>query len=161
MTTLKMLADDFLSQKRIAVAGVSRTKQDAANIIYKKLRGLGYQVFAVNPHARIIEGDLCYPDLKSIPGGVDAVVIVTRPEISNQIVRECAEVGISRVWMHRGMGSSVSDSAIEFCKDRGITVIPGACPMMYCRQADIAHICIRWVLQTLGRLPQPEHRVPV
>jgi hypothetical protein len=152
--TLKTMATDFLAQKRIAVAGVSRTEQDAANTIYKKLRDSGYTVFPINPKAETVEGDTCYPNLKSIPGGVDGVVIVTKPEVTEQIVRECAEVGVKRVWMHKSMGNSVSDEAVQFCREHDIHVIPGGCPMMFCEPVDFGHKCLRWLLGVTGRLPQ-------
>ncbi|MBZ0302863.1 MAG: CoA-binding protein [Anaerolineae bacterium] len=152
--SLNTMTADFLAQKRIAVAGVSRTEQDSANAIYKKLRGSGYTVFPINPHAEVVEGDPCYPNLKSIPGGVDGVVIVTKPEVTEQIVRECAEVGVPRVWIHKGMGNSVSDEAVQFCRDHNIQVIPGACPMMYCEPVDMAHKCFRWFWGVTGRLPK-------
>jgi len=92
--TLNEAVDDFLAQRRIAVAGVSRNRREAANYVYRKLRDVGYQVFPINPAAREVEGDACYPDLKSIPGGVDGVVIATRPVVTDQIVRDCAEAGV-------------------------------------------------------------------
>ena len=79
MSTLNARVSDFLAQRRVAVAGVSRTRQDAANLIYRRFKARGYQVFPVNPNAERVEGDPCFPDLRSIPGGVDGVVIVTRP----------------------------------------------------------------------------------
>jgi predicted CoA-binding protein len=113
---------DFLAQRRIAVAGVSRTSSQAANLIYRKLRGSGYEVFPVNPKATEVEGDTCYPNLASIPDGVDAVVIATTPAIADGIVRECADRGISRVWMHRSFGAgSVSDVAVQYCREHDIT----------------------------------------
>lgn len=147
---------DFLAQKRIAVAGVSRNPQtEAANFIYRKLRTAGYEVFAVNPHAERVEGDRCYPDLKSISPPVQAVMIATRPEVAEQIVRECAELGVSRVWMHRSFGTgSVSDAAAKFCQDHHITVIPGGCPMMFCQPVDFGHKCMRWILRLTGGLPK-------
>jgi predicted CoA-binding protein len=153
MTTLNELVTDFLAQKRIAVAGVSRTEDDAANGIYRKLRGKGYTVFAVNPNAETVEGDLCYPNLKSIPGGVDGVVIVTRPEITEQIVRECSEVHVPRVWMHKNFGDgSTSEAAVLYCQEHGIAVIPAGCPMMFCAP-DFGHRCMKWVMQVTGKLP--------
>jgi predicted CoA-binding protein len=151
--TIEAKVNDFLAQQRIAVAGVSRTEQDAANAIYKKLRDKGYTVFPLNPKAETVEGDKCYPSVKNIPGGVDAVVIVTKPEVTEQIVRECAEAGVKRVWMHRGMGNSVSDTAVKFCQENGITVIAGACPMWFCEPVDIAHKCFRWFANITGRMP--------
>jgi uncharacterized protein len=157
MPALKEAVEDFLAQKRIAVAGVSSTKQDAANLIYCKLRDTGHEVFAINPNANTVEGDYCYPDLQSIPDGVDGVVIVTRPEVSEQIVRQCADLGISRVWMHRSLeriGTSVSEEAVHFCREKDITVIPGGCPMMFCQPVDFGHKCMRWMLSLSGGLPR-------
>ena len=104
MTAFKEAVDDFLAQKRIAVAGVSRSGSAAANVIYRKLRDTGYQVFAVNPNAGEVDGDKCYPDLKSIPEGVDGVVVATHPKVSAQIVRDSVDVGVSRICMHRSFG---------------------------------------------------------
>lgn len=155
MPTLAQRVNDFLAQRRVAVAGVSRTKQDAANLIYRRFKAKGYQVFPVNPNAERVEGDACFPDLRSIPGGVDGVVIVTRPQLTEEIVRQCPEAGVARVWMHKSLvhGASVSESAAEFCRANGIGVIAGACPMMYGPTADFGHRCMRWVMGVTGRLP--------
>jgi predicted CoA-binding protein len=81
MPTMKEAASAFLANKRIAVTGVSRTPQGhGANTVYKRLRDRGYEVFAVNPNADRVEGAQSYHDLKSIAGGVDAVVIATAPD---------------------------------------------------------------------------------
>src|SRR5262249_25042166 len=96
-----------------------------------------------------------YPDLKSIPGGVDGVVIITRPETTDQIVRDCSDAGVRRVWMHAGLGtgSSVSKEAIEYCRKHDISVIAGACPLMYCDHVDFGHKCSRWLMKITGKLP--------
>ena len=144
---------DFLGQKRIAIVGVSRKKGETANFIYRTLREVGYEVYAVNPNASEAEGDRCYPDLASIPGGVDAPLIVTRPEVTDGVVRECAELGIHRAWMHRSFGEgSVSNGAVSFCRNAGIQVIPGGCPMMFREGADLGHKCLRFVLKLTGGL---------
>lgn len=129
MATLGEAVDDFLAQRRIAVAGVSRTSGQAANLIYRRLREKDYQVFPLNPNAETVEGDPCFPDLRSIPGGVDGVVVATTPEVTEKIVEECAELGIRRVWMHRSFGAgSVSERAVDVCRVNRITVIAGGCP---------------------------------
>lgn len=153
--SVKDLADEFLAHRRIAVAGVSSTTQDAANLIYNTLRKRGYHVFAVNPKVDTIEGDPCYPNLKAIPNEIDGVVIVTRPEVTETIVRECAELGIKHVWMHRAFGNSVSESAVQFCREHDIEVIDGGCPMMYCQPVDFGHKCIRAMMHLVGRMPHP------
>jgi predicted CoA-binding protein len=149
--------DDFLAQKRIAVAGVSRTnsRHPTGNLIYHRLERTGHEVFPVNPHMQTFEGKRCYPDVKSIPGGVDAVMIVTRPAITEQIVHDCDAAGVRHVWMHQSLakGSSVSREAVDYCRQRGISVIDSGCPMMYGEGVDFGHACMRWMLKLTGRLP--------
>jgi predicted CoA-binding protein len=155
MTTIKKAATEFLANKRIAVTGVSREgTSHGANVVYQRLREHGYDVFAVNPSADIVEGDACYHDLKSIPGGVEAVVIGTRPAYAEQTMRECDELGIKQVWMHRMFGSgSVSDAATEYGRSRGITVIDGGCPLMFPPTSDTGHRVLRAVGTVTGKVP--------
>jgi predicted CoA-binding protein len=147
MQNVKEAASAFLANKRIAVTGVSRTPKDhGSNTVYKRLRERGYEVFAVNPNADTVEGDPCYQDLKSIPGGVDAVMIGTRPEIAEDTLRECAELGIKYVWMHWGPdGSSVSAAATDYGRQHGITVIDGGCPLWFAPVSDFGHKITRLV----------------
>ena len=155
MPTMQEATQNFLALKRIAVAGVSRTSSNAANLIYRTLRSKGYQVFAVNPNAANVEGDTSDPNLKSIPDKPEGVVIVTKPEVTDEIVRECAELGIKNVWMHNGMGgTSISKNAIAFCRENGINVIPGGCPMMFVKDADFGHWFICWLQKLTGTLPK-------
>lgn len=155
MSTLQDAAAIFLNLKRIAVAGVSRANPDAGNLIYKTLRERGYEVFALNPNATEIEGDPCYPNLQAIPGGVEGVVLATTPQVTEQIVRDCAATGVRHVWMHRSItNGSVSDEAVAYCKERGIHVIPGGCPMMFCQPVDFGHKCMRWLFSLTGRIPK-------
>jgi predicted CoA-binding protein len=156
-SNLMQAVKNFLDQKRIAVAGVSRKSGEAANLIFRKLGSAGYEVFAVNPKAQEVEGATSYPSLAAIPGGVAAVVIATPPGAAPEIVQECADLGVRHVWMHRSFGSgSVSDEAVELCREKGIAVIPGACPMMFCEPVDFGHRCMRWLLKVTGGLPAPE-----
>lgn len=157
LTTLDAKVNDFLAQKRIAVAGVSRkdSHHPVGNLVYRRLKSTGHDVFPVNPHMQTFEGDRCYPDLRSIPGGVDGVVIITRPETTERIVRDCSDAGVRRVWMHQSMatGSSISPAAVEYCRQHDIGVIAGACPMMFGPGVDFGHKCMRWMMSLTGRLP--------
>jgi uncharacterized protein len=145
MVPVKQAAAEFLAKKRIAVTGVSRAPKDhGSNVVYKRLRDRGYQVFAVNPNADQAEGDRCYHDLASVPGGIEAVVIGTKPETAEATMRECADLGIKHVWMHRGPGAgSVSAAATGYGRRRGITVIDGGCPLMFGPTADTGHKIMR------------------
>ena len=154
MQNMTEAASEFLAHKRVAVTGVSRhPKSHGSNTIYKRLRERGYDVFAVNPNANEVEGDRSYHGLRSIPGGVDAVVIATRPDFAEDTMRECADLGIKHVWMHHGAGgSSVSDAATDFGRLHGITVIDGGCPLMLGPTADFGHKVLRRVLAS--RVPK-------
>jgi predicted CoA-binding protein len=154
MQSVKEAAAEFLANKRVAVTGVSRTpRTHGSNTVYRRLRDRGYEVFAVNPNADTVEGDPAYQDLKSIPGGVQAVVIGTRPELAEGTMRECAELGIKQVWMHRGPGvGSVSDAAADYGRRHGITVIDGGCPLWFAPVSDLGHKITRLVYA--GHMPK-------
>ena len=156
MVEMKEAASEFLAKKRIAITGVSRTPQGhGSNIVYQRLRDRGYQVFAINPNADEVEGDRCYHDLKSVPGGVEAAVIGTRPEIAETAMRECADLGIRYVWMHRSFGAgSVSEAATAYGRQHGITVIDGGCPLMFDPTADLGHKAMRLVFTCMGKVPK-------
>lgn len=156
MVTLKEAAAEFLARKRVAVTGVSRDPANhGGNVVYQRLRRRGYAVFAVNPNADKVEGDPCYRNLKSIPGGVDAVVIATRPEAVDSTLRECAELGIKHVWMHRSFGGgSVSERAAAWGREHGIRVIDGGCPLMFDPTADAGHKALRFFCTLAGKVPR-------
>lgn len=156
MTPIKQASAQFLAHERIAVTGVSRHPEThGANVVYRRLRDRGYEVFAVNPNADEVEGDPCYLDLKSIPGGVDAVVIATSPEHADSTMREAVDLGVCDVWMHRSFGGgSVSAEAAEYGRDHGVTVIEGGCPLMFEPCADAGHKVMRALLSMTGKVPR-------
>jgi uncharacterized protein len=156
MTRIADAAQEFLACRRIAVTGVSREPKDhGGNIVYKRLRERGYEVFAVNPNASTLEGDPAYPDLTSIPGGVEAVVIATRPDRAEATVLEAAELGVSRVLMHRSFGAgSVSPEATAFGREHGMTVIDGGCPLMFGPTSDGGHKVMCSLLKLTGKVPR-------
>jgi uncharacterized protein len=158
MAKINDLVQGFLAQKTIAVVGVSDKRETGCNLGYRKLKEAGYQVIAVNPRLTSFEGDPCYPDLKSIPEKPEAVFILTNPAVTEQVVQECVELGVKHVWMHCMMGTkpglaagmtSVSQNAVEMCKQNGISVIPGACPNQYLN-TDFGHRMMRIIFSALG-----------
>jgi len=154
MKKLPPPVEQFLAGRRIAVAGVSRKGDVAANAVFKKLISAGYEAIPVNPNASTIEGVTCYPDIGSIPGPLDGVVIATHPDVSAEVVRACGNRGVKSVWFHRSFGAgSVSAEALEECSRLGIDPIVGGCPLMFCEPVDVGHRCMRWWLQRRGRVP--------
>ena len=155
MSTLPSHVAEFLSSRRIAVAGVSRTGASAANAIFARLRRAGFDVFPINPHATELEGVRAYPNITAIGTPVDGVVVATHPDVAVDVVREAAGAGVRRVWFHRSFGQgSVSQAAVDECRTRGIRCIVGGCPLMFCEPVDVAHRCMRWWLQRTGRVPR-------
>ena len=154
---LKDAVSEFLALETIAVTGVSRSDKGTGNVIARRLRETDHEVYAVNPNLDRFDGQPCYPDLSSLPSVPDGVVIVNRPEVALKICHECEQLGVSWIWMHRSfgnMGSSVSDEAVEFCRQNEISVIPGGCPMMFSGNVDFGHKMMRWVLNLTKSLPQ-------
>lgn len=149
-------AAEFLAQRRIAVTGVSRTPAShGANVVYKALRDKGYEVAAINPNATTVEGDPCYPDLASVPGGVDAVVIATGPDHADETMQQAVDAGITRVWMHRSVDKgSVSATATQLGRSHGVTVIDGGCPLMFGEASDPGHRFMCRLFTLTGRVPR-------
>lgn len=144
----------FLRGRRIAVAGVSRSPQQPANAILRKLRASGHEVVPINPNAPSLEGGPCYPDLRSVPGPLDGVVIATHPDVAAGIVAQAKERGVTQVWFHRSFGTgSVSEEALRACDAAGIRPIVGGCPLMYAEPVDLPHRCFRWWLRRKRRVP--------
>jgi hypothetical protein len=160
MSKIDTLVQDFLAQKQIAVVGVSDKRETGCNLAYRKFKESGYAVSAVNPRLTSFEGDPCYPDLKSIPEKPEAVFILTNPKVSEEIVQQCVDLGIQRVWMHCLMGTkpglvgsmtSVSQDAVRMCRENGIEVIPGSCPNQFLKP-DFGHTLMRGMFRTFGFL---------
>ncbi len=165
MAEIDELVKDFLAQNKIAVVGVSDQRETGCNANYKKFKGAGYRVFAVNPRISTFDGDPCYPDLSSLPEKPEAVFILASPKVTDQVVRQCVELGVKHVWMHCMMGtrpglaasmSSVSADAVRLCRENGIAVIPGSCPNQFL-QPDVGHGMMRGLWRMLGflKLDQP------
>jgi predicted CoA-binding protein len=158
MNRLDHLVQDFLAQKKIAVVGVSDKRDTGCNLAYKKFKENGYQVYAVNPRITSYENAVCYADLKSIPEKVDAVFVLASPNVTDEIVQQCVELGIKHIWMHCMMGTkpglaagmtSVSQSAVEMCRANGIAVIPGSCPNQFLHP-DFGHAMMRGLWRIVG-----------
>jgi len=145
----------FLEGRRFAVAGVSRSRNQPANAVFRRLVASGYEVLPVNPRASELEGVRCYESLLDVPGPLDGVVIATPPTAALDLVRQCAEKRVGSVWLHRSFGAgSVSEEAVEECERLSVKCIPGGCPMMFCEPVDLGHRCMRWWLQRKGLVPR-------
>jgi uncharacterized protein len=123
MTTQEDAAG-FLAQNKIAVVGASRNRAKYGNIVYRNLKELGYRVFAVNPVAKTIEDDPCFPNLRSIPEAVDAAIFIVPPIRTEAVVKEALELGIRYFWMQPG---AESEAAVRMAQENGAHVVSGLC----------------------------------
>jgi len=158
MAKIDMMVQDFLAQKRIAIVGVSDKRETGCNMAYQKFKENGYHVYPINPRISSYDSVTCYPDLKAIPDKVDAVFILANPKVTDEIVRQCVDLGVKHIWMHCMMGTkpgiaasmtSVSQEAVEMCKANGIAVIPGSCPNQFL-DPDFAHKMMRGMWRMFG-----------
>jgi uncharacterized protein len=150
--------DDFLAQKRIAMVGVSRDRKDFSVTLFQELCRRGYDAVPVNPKVSEVLGRRCFARVQDIQPAVDAVLLMTPPEVTEGVVRDCAEAGIRRVWMYQAGGQgAVSAEAVEFCRAQGIQVVPGQCPFMFWRDAGAGHRLHGFIRKITGRYPHSDH----
>ena len=147
----------FLGGRRLAVVGASDSPQNFGRTVYRELRDHGYDVVAVHPTAAVVEGDPCFPDLASVPGAVDGVVVMVPKDRSAEVVRDAVELGVGSVWLFKGAGgtSAVSDEAVKLCEEHGIAVVAGACPLMFLEPVGAIHRIHRGLRRMTGTLARP------
>ena len=117
----------FYKKNVFAVVGASRDPRKYGYQVYKDLKNAGYEVYPVNPNAREILGDKCYPSLEKLPVKPDVVDVVVPPKVTERTVEICERLGITKVWMQP---SSESEKAIKFCEKNSIDMVYGVCVMI-------------------------------
>jgi len=147
----KQLVADFLSQRKLALVGVSRNRGKFGNAVLKELSTKGYQVYPVHPQAATIDGHTCWSSILNLPEGVGGVIIVVPPLETEKIVRDVAKAGIKRVWMQQGAESA---AAIRFCEENGVQVVHRECILMFAEPTASYHKVHRWIWRMLGKLPR-------
>jgi predicted CoA-binding protein len=154
MTTIERIRD-FLGQKRLAFVGVSSRPQEFSRTLFREFRARGYDAIPVHPEVAEIDGQRCFARVQDIDPPPDGVLLLTAPGVTDQVVRECAEAGIGRVWMYRAGGTgAVSADAVAFCEDREISVVPGECPFMFLPGTPWFHSLHGFVKKIAGAYPR-------
>ncbi len=134
-------AKEFLALGRLAVVGVSADPRQFGNVVYKALKEHGVDVVPVHPSDLTVAGDTVFPDIGAVPGPVDGVIVMVPGEAAVAVVRACADRGVGHVWLFKGLGGpgAVSDAAVDECERQGISVVPGACPLMFLEPVGLVH----------------------
>lgn len=148
--------NDFLKLRRIAFVGVSRDPKDFSRMIYAEFKRRGYDVVPVNPATPTLDDQTCYARVQDIQPPVDGALLLTVPRVTEQVVRDCAAAGVKHVWMQRGEGiGSVSDDAVAFCQQNGMTVVAGHCPFMFLPKTPFFHRIHGFVKKMTHTYPSP------
>ena len=146
---------DFMAQKRIAMVGISRRKNDFSVSLFQEFRKRGYDMVPVNPAMDEVAGVPCFRRVRDIQPPVDAAIVMTSSEVSEEVVHRCAEAGIRRVWLYgTGGHAGVNPDAVSLCQAKGIDVVAGECPLMFWKDSFVGHRLHGFVLKVLGKYPQ-------
>ena len=141
----------FFSSPAYAVIGVSADRKKFGNVVYRTMKEKEFSVFPVHPTVDLVEGDACWNSVKDLPGEVRSVVTVVTPAQTETVVRECAEKGISSIWMQPG---SASEKAIKEAEEKQVGVIHGQCILMFLEPVSSFHALHRWINKLAGIYPR-------
>lgn len=152
MKTFHVAVYDFLSQRSLAVVGVSRSGKKFGNTIYRELKARGYKLFPIHPEAETVEGDPSYRSFAELPEKVGGVVICVPPVRTEEVLHRAFEAGITRVWIQQG---AESYAALRFCEKGGMSAVHGQCILMFAEPVVSFHRFHRWVWKLIGKYPAP------
>lgn len=122
------LITDFVNRRVWAVVGTSADPRKYGHRVYKALREAGYRVYGINPNLQSLDGDHIFPSLEALPERPEVVDLVVPPSVSEQVVRECARLGLNRVWLQPG---AESEAVLRYCREHGIAVVHHACAIVH------------------------------
>lgn len=151
----KRMIDEFLSRKRIAIAGVSSKPSDFSRLVFHEFASRGYEVIPVHPTMAEMDGHRCYPHLQEIAPAAEAVLIMTSPAQALGVLRDAVDSGIRSAWLYGAVGEGASSpEAIDFCQQNGIDVVTHQCPLMFLEDAGLIHRVHGWCKHLVGSYPQ-------
>ena len=137
----------FWKYRAYAVVGHAR-RRNFPLLTYQGLQRLGKAVFPVDPEADDIDGHVVYRGLAEIPYPVDAVVLETPRDETEGWVRQAADAGIRRVWIHQGRETP---EAVELAASEGLKLWTGTCAVMYLSPGPSIHALHGWINRVLHR----------
>jgi predicted CoA-binding protein len=140
---------DFIESKRIAIVGVSRKGRKFGNTANKELKVRGYETFIVHPKAEEIHGETCYPNLASLEGKADAVLVSVKSSQADEVFRQAAAAGIRNVWLQQG---ATSPELLELGKELDLNLVHGKCILMYAPPVTSFHGWHRSIVKFFGKL---------
>jgi uncharacterized protein len=141
---------DFLSPKKLALAGVSRNPKKFGGAVLSELKKKGFDLYPVHPVATEIDGISCYSSVSSLPQGVENLFITTRKDQTAKLVEEAGKRGIKKIWIQQ---HSETPEALQIAKSQNIPVISGRCIFMFADPVSSVHGFHRWISRLFGSYP--------
>jgi predicted CoA-binding protein len=141
--------ENFVQGKRLAVVGLSRSGKKFGNMAFKELKERGYTLYPVHPQAQEIDGERCYPDLASLKGQVDGVLVSVPAQKAKTVLQDAADAGIKNVWLQQG---SESRELLAQANSLGLSIVSGKCILMYAPPVRSFHGFHRFVMKLIGQL---------
>ena len=144
----------FLDTKRVAVVGVSRDPKHFSRALFREFVAQGYDAVPVNQQATEIEGRQCFPHIADVTPAVEAALLITPAETTNQALAECNQVNIRKIWMYKAVPDQMAqENAVELCRQHGSSVIEGHCPFMFLPNPGLFHRIHRILMKVAGSYP--------
>jgi predicted CoA-binding protein len=142
----------FLAGHRIALIGASDDPKSFSSVVLHELVDHGYDVVPVNPGRTEVAGRACYAEVGFVPGVLDGAMVMVPPISAAAAVTSCLEAGIDAIWLFRGAGSqgSATREASDRCREAGVTVVNGACPLMFLEPTGWFHHVHRAIRRVRG-----------
>jgi len=142
---------EFISAKRIAVVGASRTndKYKFGNMAAEELKRRGYEISFVHPQAETINGEAAYPSLSALTGKADGVLISLPASKSGPVLKDAAAAGLRNVWVQLG---GESPELIQMGEELKLNLVTGKCILMYAQPVRSYHAIHRFFVKLGGQL---------
>ncbi len=151
MKSTKASIDSFLSNHKIAIAGVSRDPRKFGYQVFKQLKEKGFEVFPVNPETDNIAGTPCFRSVSALPLSVHSLVIITPKKQTRDVVAEAMAKGIDNIWIQQ---MSDTPEAIELTKSHPVNLVVKECILMHTDPVTGIHKFHRNIKRFFGLYPR-------
>lgn len=115
---------DILSYKNVAVVGMSKNEEKAANYVPLYLMRQGYNIVPVNPTADQILDKKCYPNLQEVSEPIDVVDVFRPSDQVLPVVEEAIKKNPKVIWLQEGIHN---EEAENLARKAGIKVVFNRC----------------------------------
>jgi acyl-CoA synthetase (NDP forming)/GNAT superfamily N-acetyltransferase len=114
----------------VAVVGASRRPGTVGRAILHNIvtGGFAGQVYAVNPHARQVEGVDCVPSVADLPGPMDLAVVAVPAAAVRDVAEQCGRRGVrALVVITAGLGTGTGADLLAICRRHGMRLVGPNC----------------------------------